>query len=453
MLSKLYLIQFFCIVLLQSKLISNDPVWSSSFYTSKLDHNNQTSDTLNIKILYTLQYVKRTSNCILFYTGNEAKIEWFWNNTQQIFVWAEKLHCVVVYMEHRFYGDSIPENPKRNYQYLQIYQAMKDYVNFLTEIKNDGIENVIIKSTAKIIAIGGSYGGMLAAFLRVYHYYIIDAAIAASAPVSLINGKTIDHEFYAIASKSFVHFGKQSCADNIKSSWKFIDEFYKSTDGPQQIKKRFNLCNVMNLTDFTAALQDMYVMIAMLNYDSPMTYTWKGYRKFQSNHYERPVERTCMYMNTNMTSSIDSKNNQTINNVAATFMDYFPTNDDGCIDLVDKTTVNYDSWDYQACTELAEPMATPEENVTIFPDIKFSWNKTISDCFHKYNVMYDRDVVYEKDGSLDPWSAGAIEKYETATHLISKYAAHHNDLRITNNKDTKRVQAIELKWLAEIINN
>lgn len=46
---------------------------------------------------------------IFFYCGNEGPIEMFYENTGFLNnVLGEKFNALVVYMEHRYYGDSMP---------------------------------------------------------------------------------------------------------------------------------------------------------------------------------------------------------------------------------------------------------------------------------------------------------------------------------------------------------
>jgi lysosomal Pro-X carboxypeptidase len=51
---------------------------------------------------------------------------------------------------------------KENLRFLSVEQVMQDYVQLLHEVE---IKNVNVKGRA-VIAFGGSYGGMLAGWLR-----------------------------------------------------------------------------------------------------------------------------------------------------------------------------------------------------------------------------------------------------------------------------------------------
>ncbi|KAL1475442.1 hypothetical protein MTO96_019648 [Rhipicephalus appendiculatus] len=63
--------------------------------------------------------------------------------------------------------------------YLSSEQAMADYAELLTWLKNnlEGAKN------SRVVAFGGSYGAMLAALMRVKYPHIVEAALASSAPL------------------------------------------------------------------------------------------------------------------------------------------------------------------------------------------------------------------------------------------------------------------------------
>ena len=97
----------------------------------------------------------------------------------------------MIYGEHRYYGESFPYAnqtkafEKENLKFLSVEQTMRDYVNLLTFWKgsNPGFE------TAPVIVAGGSYGGMLAAWLRLKYPLIFHGALASSAPILWFKGK------------------------------------------------------------------------------------------------------------------------------------------------------------------------------------------------------------------------------------------------------------------------
>lgn len=93
---------------------------------------------------------------------------------------------------------------RKHMQYLSSHQAMADYAELLHEVKKD-----LDAQEAPVIGFGGSYGGMLAAWMRcvskrapprvewAYHLdppsikypHMLDGAIAASAPIWTFYGE------------------------------------------------------------------------------------------------------------------------------------------------------------------------------------------------------------------------------------------------------------------------
>ncbi|XP_041379579.1 dipeptidyl peptidase 2-like [Gigantopelta aegis] len=145
------------------------------------------------------------NDVLLFYSGNEGPIESFYENTGFIFELAKELQALVVFGEHRYYGDSLPYGPNKtfeptvNMRYLNVEQALADYAVLVQEIKT-------MFHIKKAIVIGGSYGGLLAAWSRFKYPNIFDGALAASAP------------FYVTAKMILptAFFGKVTKVDHLK---------------------------------------------------------------------------------------------------------------------------------------------------------------------------------------------------------------------------------------------
>lgn len=89
----------------------------------------------------------------------------FVNNTGFMFENGKIVQALIIFAEHRYYGESFPTNatPGENpYRYLSVEQALADYA-FL--IENSWSTN-LFPNTSPVITFGGSYGGMLAAWFR-----------------------------------------------------------------------------------------------------------------------------------------------------------------------------------------------------------------------------------------------------------------------------------------------
>lgn len=139
---------------------------------------------------------------MFFYAGNEGDIESFWNNTGFMFDIAPLFQALVVFPEHRYYGKTLPFGDAsfdlNNIGYLSVEQALADYAVFLTELKQ---KYNLTDSRNPIIAFGGSYGGILAAYMRYKYPNLVKGALAASAPIYLTAGLAPSTLFFQDVTK------------------------------------------------------------------------------------------------------------------------------------------------------------------------------------------------------------------------------------------------------------
>merc|ERR1711936_934495 len=119
-------------------------------------------------------------------------------------------------------------------------------------------------------AFGGSYGGMLAAWIRTKYPHIVQGAIAASAPIAQFTspcdafGRIVTSDFSAAAPNS-------SCSNTIRSSWSAFDRvsLLPNTTGVDWINDNFKLCQSSRLTSsanisaLKSYLADLWTNLAM----------------------------------------------------------------------------------------------------------------------------------------------------------------------------------------------
>lgn len=107
-------------------------------------------------------------------TGNEGPIETFANNTGLMFDLAQEFKALLVWVEHRYYGESMPFGTgdasfanQSTVAYLTAEQALADYSMFIDYLRYDN--NGPCRgncSNIPVISFGGSYGGMLTSWFR-----------------------------------------------------------------------------------------------------------------------------------------------------------------------------------------------------------------------------------------------------------------------------------------------
>ena len=117
---------------------------------------------------------------------------------------AEKWGALVVFGEHRYFGQSWPVKEKTAFEkgnnvYLTVDNTMMDFVDLVKFIKTKyGAED------KAVITFGGSYGGMLSAWIRMKHPHVFQGALAASAPIlQFVNSTVPSTGFYDLVTRDF----------------------------------------------------------------------------------------------------------------------------------------------------------------------------------------------------------------------------------------------------------
>ena len=96
-----------------------------------------------------------TPGPIFLYLGNEADVTLYLNNTGLMWESAPDFGALLVFAEHRYYGQSKPfkENLRQHIKYLTADQAMADYAELMTQLRAE-----LHAERSAVIGFGGSYG-------------------------------------------------------------------------------------------------------------------------------------------------------------------------------------------------------------------------------------------------------------------------------------------------------
>lgn len=135
--------------------------WQEKWTTSFIDNFNAWGDlstaTYQQRYLINDTWYK-PGGPIFFYTGNEGDITLFAANTGFLWEIAPSHNALVVFAEHRYYGESMPfgaaSYDTANLWALSSEQALADYAALLDSLK----ANMSIPD-APVVSFGGSYGG------------------------------------------------------------------------------------------------------------------------------------------------------------------------------------------------------------------------------------------------------------------------------------------------------
>ncbi|XP_045413206.1 lysosomal Pro-X carboxypeptidase [Lemur catta] len=444
--------------------------YSVLYFQQKVDHFGfNTVKTFKQRYLIADEYWKKDGGSILFYTGNEGDIIWFCNNTGFMWDVAEELKAMLVFAEHRYYGESLPfghssYKDSRHLNFLTSEQALADFAELIKHLKRTipGAEN------QPVIALGGSYGGMLSAWFRMKYPHIVVGALAASAPIWQFEDLVPCGVFMKIVTTDFRKSGPY-CSDSIRRSWDAINRLSNTSRGIQWLTEAFHLCSplasekIQRLKDW---ITETWLNLAMVDYP------------YASNFLQPlpawPIKVVCQYLrNPNVSDSLLLQNIFQALNVY-----YNYSGQAKCLNISETTTSNLGSlgWSYQACTEMVMPFCTNGIDDMFEPHL---WNlKEFSDdCFNQWgvrprpswittlyggkNISSHTNIVFS-NGELDPWSGGGVTKdiTDTLVAITIPEGAHHLDLRASNALDPRSVllaRTLEVKhmkkWIRDFYNS
>lgn len=212
--------------------------------TMTVDHfNNTETRTFPMRYLIDKTYYNEKTGPILFYTGNEGGIVAFYNNSGFVAeTLAKQLNACVVFAEHRYYGTSLPFYPdtfkSENLPYLSVKQVMMDYVTLVNQLKDDD-PTLANKAT---ILFGGSYGGMLSAWMRMKYPMHFQGALAASAPILWFGSEFNNNKWSFVASQVIREVGGQECYDAYHNGFFDLTNLKYDASKYAKLQEIFNTC-------------------------------------------------------------------------------------------------------------------------------------------------------------------------------------------------------------------
>uniref|UniRef100_A0A6G1S9G8 Lysosomal Pro-X carboxypeptidase n=1 Tax=Aceria tosichella TaxID=561515 RepID=A0A6G1S9G8_9ACAR len=408
-------------------------------------------------------------NCpILFYTGNEGDIEVFTNNTGWMWENAQQLHAMLVFAEHRFYGQSMPYkidptliSPKqtKTLGYLSSEQALADYAKLIYELKH----NIFDAKHSPVITLGGSYGGMLAAWMRMKYPNLVDGALAGSAPILQFPGEYNCQDFNKIVTKDYEGYSS-NCSRSIAKSWSTIRDYGASrgSAGLSALGRHFNTCQPMKANDTDLLLEmlnSIWVNMAMTDYANKAT--------FLSDMPAHPIEHACAHLKADPIDSGDEDLLAAISRASQVYTN--STGQNACLNITDYVYDPMDVlWDFQSCTEMVMPICSDGINDMFEPE-PFNLTDFVQSCkirwgvdtqVNKIKTLYGDKNLHSASNIIfssctrDPWSAGCPQESIDANQIIVLKCpgAHHEDLRPSGPNDSDEMRQVRKQELDTITN-
>lgn len=380
----------------------------------------------------------------------------------QGFMWdiAPEFKAMLIFAEHRYYGTSIPygqtafKDPKKM-NFLTSEQALADYAVLIKHIKS----SIPGSSQSKVIAFGGSYGGMLAAWFRMKYPNVVQGSLAASAPIWTFREDADCDAFDRTVTGTF-RKSSSACVDNIKALWKTLNTTASQTGGLAKLSEMFHLCKPLKSADDVTTLKNWIVSalvyLAMVDYPYPS--------KFLAPLPAWPVKETCRPISTPLNGD-----NLIIGTAKAMNVFYNYTGSTSCFDIGsgDIPNLGISGWDYQSCTEMVAPSCS-NGKTDMFEKSAWDFKEYTNGCLKNWKVKPDinwietqywgknlsaaSNIIFS-NGLLDPWSSGGVLKSQSdsVVAILIPNGAHHLDLRGSNKADPADVVSArnqEKKYIA-----
>ncbi|KAG0528800.1 hypothetical protein BDA96_05G043900 [Sorghum bicolor] len=454
-------------------------------YTQRLDHfNSLPSSYATFQQRYLINDTfwggrSRTAP-IFLYAGNEGDIDLFTNNTGFMWEAAPRFRAMLVFVEHRYYGESMPFGGTREAAfrdaatkgYLTVTQALADYASFVLSLK----ANLSVPA-APVVVFGGSYGGMLAAWMRLKYPHVVMGAVASSAPILSFYGIVDPYAFYDRINDDYKSESK-NCYDVLRKSWDVLDDALATKEGQAQLRRTFNMCNGSSVWDIPSLLENAMVEAAMTDYP-----TTSG---FLTPLPAYPVRAMCRAIDarhqqaaaSTSTSGSGNDGNNSSSSTALLLLSeqvrdamnvyYNHTGGAACFraEEDDDPYGLYDGWNWQACTEVMV-MAYGVRDGTVLQPAPFNFTEVVDDCRNVTGLPprpfwietefggYDIANVLKKsasniiffNGLRDPWSTGGVLKSisDSIIALVEPKGAHHVDLRFSSKEDPEWLKKVRVK--------
>jgi len=455
-----------------------DSDFKTLYFNQTLDHFNFKSygeKKFQQRYLIDSQYWKSPSDPIFFYTGNEGSITSFLQASGFVMDLAAVANAMIVFAEHRYYGTSLPFGEQSfdgdNIGLLTMEQALADFAELITHLKEKNNA-----PNAQVITFGGSYGGQLAAYMRIRYPNLVKGALSASAPLYWITGEGDSHGFWESVTKTFS--SHDGCHKVVTDGFSELASL--ANEGKfDEITDTFGTCqkiNESNVKHLLGWIRNAFTDLAMMNYPYPTN--------FLAPLPGHPVKVACENAVKSGGEGGGMKGLAEISSLYYKGVGVATSNSSTCSDMFTQYVECSDptgcglgndaiAWDYQACTEIVLPGGTNGKS-DMFPDLPFTPEMRAQYCQKKYgvtprtkwigtafwtkNLKLASNIIFS-NGDLDPWGNGGI-KTDLGTNLPYVEVvggAHHFDLRGFTDEDpmpvleARQKEALYiLRWIQEI---
>lgn len=320
---------------------------------------------------------------------------------------GESFGALIVFAEHRFFGKSLP--CKGGFEecgdFLGTQQAMADFAVLIDFLKQQ------YKNAGAVVSFGGSYGGMLAAWMRMRYPNLVQGAIASSAPIGCISANYSGPSYWQVVTQT-AKWEDRNCPTRVSDAFDSLFRLGNSSQGLVKLTDIFRLCKPLasgDMEDLAYFIEGAWDALAMGDYPFPSSYisgTSVPAPAF-------PMKIACSLMRAESKSDADRLIDlynamgvmQNISNSAGSCYDISQVN----------PSVSDPTWDFMVCTEgmineqpYFPTLGWPSD---MFWNAPYSKQRLISHCYKTFDRI-------PRFGWLDSIMGGLFEKSFQSTLFI-----------------------------------
>ncbi|TAQ84199.1 hypothetical protein B7494_g7475 [Chlorociboria aeruginascens] len=347
---------------------------STQYFPQLIDHGNLSTNGTFLQRYQVNSTNFKPGGPILYYQQAETAI-FACLNDLILPEWAAQLGAMVITLEHRFFGLSLPSNasnPIEKYTTLTLENVMLDAVTFVEHIKNTvpGAQN------SSVIITGGSYAGFLTTVTKINYPDVFFGAVPWAAPLRSIGANYQNphrYDWFKYADKIYWDLSA-TAASKMKNAFDVFNKQLVSATNTTSIAKDFNLCSVPATT---ADLNSLMAFVNTAVYLIPQG----GYNSLVAN----PARATAQKL-VNIILNLDDP----IQIINATLNVYYPSSIYPCVPFSttqsDNPTLQLEPFNYLVCKYF--PLSSNEiPNGTMFVPTSIQTESDPTTCETKFNIV------------------------------------------------------------------
>lgn len=381
---------------------TQDQNFTAQWYTQTLDHfNNLNNQTFQQRYFVNDLYWNKGIGPIFMYINGEGPVTGPpYRDDDEVVQLAKMFHGLVVTLEHRYYGLSVPfaELTTANLTYLSSRQALNDLAQFMEDFRHNVSNTSGAAQKLKYVTIGGSYSGALSAWFRLKYPHISVGSVASSGVVNAILDFTAFDEQVAESAGT-------DCAAAMRATTAAIEKLYFANDTAKKlVKDMFNASMIEEDGDFFYLMAD--AMAESIQYGFHANICVPLVDSYKSNN-DSLVQVFAHYVNTVFYNYLG-------------LAEWYATSYQQNVSVAEEK--NARQWWFQKCSEVAYFQNAPPSNSVRSKLVNMTYHRNHCREVFGMDLFPDTDAtnhyyggnqtaatnVYFANGSQDPWRRASV---------------------------------------------